>query len=79
MQNGSGSERKSLVTICDEGGVARKMYHVTTPTAVFVLDRAGVIKTIGTIEELEGPRRKAQSIAEEVEKRREQLYEEPGI
>lgn len=70
-----GIKEKNLITICDGGGAARSAYHVTTSTAVFVLDRMGFIKVAGTINELGTLRRKAESIAAETEKIRENLYE----
>lgn len=70
-----GIKEMNLITICDGGGAARNAYHVTTPTAVFVLDRRGFIKVMGTIKELKKLCRKAESIAAETEKLRENLYE----
>jgi hypothetical protein len=55
----------NLITLCDEEGIARNGYRMTTPTAVFVLDSMGYIKAIGTIKDLEKLRQKAESIAEE--------------
>jgi hypothetical protein len=70
-----GIRGKNLISICDGAGKARSSYNVTTPTAVFVIDRMGVIKGIGTIEELDELGEKADLIAIEEEQRREKLYD----
>lgn len=70
-----GIKEKNLISICDGAGKARTLYNVTTPTAVFVLNRMGIIKEIGTIEELEELSQKADMLAIEEGQRREKLYD----
>ena len=70
-----GVKENNLISICDGAGKARASYNVTTPTAVFVLNRMGIIKEMGTIEELKELSEKADLIAIEEERRREMLYD----
>ena len=70
-----GIKGKNLISLCDGDGKARTLYNVTTPTAIFVLNRMGIIKDTGTIEELEELSQKAILIAIEEEKRREMIYD----
>ncbi len=70
-----GVKEKNLISLCDGDGEARTLYNVTTPTAIFVLNKMGIIKDIGTIEELEELSQKATLIVIEEEKRRQMIYD----
>ncbi len=70
-----GIKEKNLISICDGAAKARTLYKVTTPTAIFVLDKMGIIRATGTIKEIEELARKANMIVTEEEKRREMLYD----
>ena len=61
-------KEKHIITLCDEKGIARNKFQITTPTAVFVLDKIGYIKAVGTIKDLEELHEKAESIVEEEER-----------
>lgn len=64
----------NFISICDSAGITRSLYHVTTPTAVFVINKVGGVKAVGTINELEALSEKANAIANDEEKKREKRY-----
>ena len=73
-----GSDGKYVVSLCDSGGLVRKLYEVSVPTAVLVLDREGTVRAAGTLDEFEYLRLRAEAIADETPKDNTELRHDAG-
>jgi len=63
-----------LVSLCDPQGLLARRYHVSGPTALFVVGDYGRIVARGTLDDLDRLRGTAQRVADAAESLREDMY-----